>query len=33
MDITYYHSNYHLEIYVWILENNVNVYGEENELI
>jgi len=33
MDITYYHSNYHLEIYVGILENNVNVYGEENELI
>jgi len=32
MDIAYYHSNYHLEIYVGVLEDDISVSGDENEL-
>jgi 8-oxo-dGTP diphosphatase len=32
MDIFYYHSKYHLEIYVGVLDNEIYVSGEENEL-
>jgi 8-oxo-dGTP diphosphatase len=33
MDISYYHSNYSLEIYVGILKKDIQVAGDENELI